>query len=173
MRQQAERGFTVIELLVVLTTISILSALSFSNYSEYRKRSYETHTSQMLRNVSVALEEAKGGYFAAYSDGGAMIMTTAAGTFTGWQWGSLGGRVLTGREMIPGISPSRDVRIMVSHNIWCNEASIRSWGADPNLPVCVEDWMQAYHCKGTTIQTWAVWNNGERTEMSWNNPGLC
>lgn len=55
-----EKGFTLIELLVVVAIIGILAAIAIPQFSEYRKRGFDSRSLSDLRNAATG-EEA---YFA-------------------------------------------------------------------------------------------------------------
>lgn len=49
-------GFTLLELLLVMTVISILSAIAIPQYKDFRVKAYDTKAQVELRNVSLAEE---------------------------------------------------------------------------------------------------------------------
>jgi len=55
-RRASERGFTLLELLVVVAIIGILAAIAVSSYNAYRKRAYEAVAMSYLRNWVPAQE---------------------------------------------------------------------------------------------------------------------
>lgn len=59
-----EKGFTLIELLVVVAIIGILAAIAIPQFSEYRKRGFDSRALSDLRNAATG-EEA---YFADYEN---------------------------------------------------------------------------------------------------------
>jgi len=54
--RNAEKGFTLIELMIVVAVIAILSAIAYPSYQEYVKRSRRTEA-QSLLNEAAAREE--------------------------------------------------------------------------------------------------------------------
>ncbi len=51
-----ERGFTLIELMIVIAIIGILAAIAIPQFSAYRKRSYNSAAKSDLRNLATAQE---------------------------------------------------------------------------------------------------------------------
>ena len=50
------RGFTLLELLVTLTIVSIITAIAVPQYREYRQKGFDARASSDLRNVAIAQE---------------------------------------------------------------------------------------------------------------------
>ena len=53
---EKQKGFTLLELLAVMTIISILSLFAIPQYRDYKKRAYDLRAQYDLRNVATAEE---------------------------------------------------------------------------------------------------------------------
>ena len=62
-KRQGQKGFTLIELMIVIAIIGILAAIAIPNFVSYRKRSYDTAAQSDLKNLMTAQEA----YYVDYS----------------------------------------------------------------------------------------------------------
>ena len=63
MNKKNEKGFTLIELMIVIAIIGILAAIAIPQFAAYRVRSYNASTQSQVRNIATALEA----YFVDYT----------------------------------------------------------------------------------------------------------
>jgi type IV pilus assembly protein PilA len=55
-RKKNKKGFTLLELMIVIAIISILTAIAIPQFSSYRKRAYMTATKSDVKNAHIALQ---------------------------------------------------------------------------------------------------------------------
>jgi type IV pilus assembly protein PilA len=80
-RRKDERGFTLIELMIVIAIIGILAAIAIPQFSAYRVRSYNSAANADLRNAATAQEA----YFVdaqSYANAVSLIQGSSYGLFT-------------------------------------------------------------------------------------------
>ena len=59
-----QKGFTLIELMIVIAIIGILAAIAIPQFASYRQKSYNSASQSDLRNVKTNLEA----YYADYQE---------------------------------------------------------------------------------------------------------
>ena len=63
-RKLSQKGFTLIELMIVIAIIGILAAIAIPQFASYRQKSYNSASQSDLRNVKTNLEA----YYADYQE---------------------------------------------------------------------------------------------------------
>jgi len=80
-KMKNQKGFTLIELMIVIAIIGILAAIAIPQFSAYRKRSYNSAAQSDLKNATTAQEA----YFVdeqLYSAAVAQLIGTTFGLYT-------------------------------------------------------------------------------------------
>jgi len=64
-RGSDEKGFTLIELMIVIAIIGVLAAIAIPNFITYRQRAYDAASNSDIENTYIAAQA----YFSDYKDG--------------------------------------------------------------------------------------------------------
>ncbi len=93
---KSEKGFTLIELMIVVAIIGILAAIAIPQFASYRARAYNVAAESDLRNMMTGEE----GYYVDNDTYTTVVATTGAGNFS----------------TLPGVKLSSNVRAQVVQN---------------------------------------------------------
>ncbi len=63
-RKTAQKGFTLVELMIVVAIIGILAAIAIPQFAKYRARAYNSAALSDMRNLKTDLE----GYYAQWQE---------------------------------------------------------------------------------------------------------
>ncbi len=63
-RRTAQKGFTLVELMIVVAIIGILAAIAIPQFAKYRARAYNSAALSDMRNLKTDLE----GYYAQWQE---------------------------------------------------------------------------------------------------------
>ena len=94
-KMKNQKGFTLIELMIVIAIIGILAAIAIPQFSAYRKRSYDSSAQSDLKNATTAQEAyyvdnsnyaqtpatLVGATYGLYTSDGVVFTITSADTF--------------------------------------------------------------------------------------------
>ena len=84
--RKGQKGFTLIELMIVVAIIGILAAIAIPQFQNYRKRGYDSAAQQFLKNMTTAQEA----YFSKFEEycstqaaleGAGLVMDTKVDTW--------------------------------------------------------------------------------------------
>ena len=146
-RYRTERGFTLVELLVVLGIISILSALSLGSLSELKAAVYRTTNKAVVRDIYTAIE-------AGYAEVDKMTGNYNAS----WRQGTLIGGNPT--VFAPGVKSGNNYISVLSYPDLTNT----------NCPACTRVYIYVRECGSREARSFVELTNGTRTETNITDP---
>jgi len=113
-RDKKEKGFTLIELMIVVAIIGILAAIAIPQFAAYRVRAFNSAGESDLRNMKLA-EEALFADFQAYGTTGLTTVAGAAGAGGVLTIASVGPVVATSNNGVAGAV--EELAIGISNNV--------------------------------------------------------
>lgn len=150
-----EKGFTLVELLVITGTLSVLMMLSVHSYGVYRSSAFDSSTEHSIHHIKSALQ--------------AGLIDNDFMEGIGLVWASLQSAGLpssaAAQELLPGYVHPSDMQLWVSYDAWCANGILGDW--------CTETSIQGRHCSGNTWYLHQSFHNGIVTKIEWQAPGGC
>jgi Tfp pilus assembly protein PilE len=135
--KKKEGGFTVLELLTVITTIGVLSTLSITSFYLYRKDGFYSVTESTLRNAKSAFE---------IGISGSDPSPSSVGLTTQNSRGEISDPTL--KTILPGMTLPGNVELQASYNDSCTDSS------------CDAQYLYVNHCKGKVGASWIRFGDG-------------
>ena len=149
-----ERGFTLVELLVVLGIIGILSALGLQSVTAIRAATYRTVNKVTVYDIYNSVE-------AGFAD---IDKLTSPSYGVAWVKGSLIFNIGSPDTFVPGVKPGNN-----------NYISIFSYPnyTSANCPGCVRVMIYAHECGGNEARSFSEYTDGSRTEINVTDTWSC
>ncbi|MEE8300036.1 MAG: prepilin-type N-terminal cleavage/methylation domain-containing protein [Desulfatiglandales bacterium] len=91
-KMKNQKGFTLIELMIVIAIIGILAAIAIPQFSAYRKRSYNSSAQADIRNAATAQEA----YYVDFSTYATAVASITGTTYGLWLSRGVGMTVVAG-----------------------------------------------------------------------------
>jgi hypothetical protein len=133
-----ERGFTLVELLLVCAIIIILGALSVQAYVIHKQNAYHSIALETLHSAQLALEAGKI-HSDEFPDAILIVNSMVPGPVSGG----------FAEMLVPGMVLPGDSQLMVMHNPLCRTGS------------CISDQIQTRHCKAEkVVKYWNIYVMG-------------
>lgn len=153
-KAMGERGFTLIEMLVVVATIGILAGISLQSFSELRNRGFQVQASSLLNGAKVALNAGK--------VGGQLDSTTFY-----WAWTQDSGDVeaFDGSDIAPGFKNMEGFMTSLWIDMGCDSGE---WG-----DFCATDGGFIGDCAHGIGTGYTAWRDGTFVTWAWNGAPWC
>lgn len=135
-RAQADKGFTLVELLVAIAVLGVLAGLAIKAFDTYKIRAYDAIADGTFSQTRAALEAAK-----IDSETFPERALTSTNTGPGVPEDE------DGELLLPGLVIPRDVRVFVFHEPGCRDGG------------CVEDVIQVRHCRSNRAISYSYLKN--------------
>ncbi len=137
-----DSGFTLLELLVVMTMIGILSYLGLTSFYVYKSDAAYSVAESVLRNARVAVE-------ASLNDidnppAAVDLVQTASGKITNQ----------SASQYLPGMQLPKNIKITVVYDPSCAEAG------------CQSDFLEVRHCLGKEYLQWVRFGDGTEAQLN-------
>jgi len=134
MKQQTQKGFTLIELMIVVAIIGILAAIAIPAYQDYTARSQMSEAMSLASGARTAVSEVfqtEGDFPTSNADAGLADAANISGTYVASVAVGAGGQITaTLRGAAPVIGPIRGATLLLTPTGTAADGSV-TWACGP------------------------------------------